>query len=38
MKKLGFQFERVGVHVNLPHVFYRLTAAGFAANVASSDR
>jgi ribosomal-protein-alanine N-acetyltransferase len=31
MQKLGFQFERAGVHVNLPHVFYRLRAAEFAA-------
>jgi ribosomal-protein-alanine N-acetyltransferase len=38
MKKLGFQFERVGVHVNLPHVFYRLTTVGFAAHIASRDR
>jgi [ribosomal protein S5]-alanine N-acetyltransferase len=30
MQKLGFQFERAGVHVNLPHVFYRLKADEFA--------
>jgi ribosomal-protein-alanine N-acetyltransferase len=27
MEKLGFQFEREGVHANLPHVFYRLKSA-----------
>lgn len=35
MKKVGFQFEREGVHAGLPHVFFRCTAAGFRANVAS---
>ncbi len=38
MQKLGFRFERDGLHVNLPHVFYRLTAAEFAAHVAAHDR
>jgi len=33
MKKVGFQFEREGVHAGLPHVFYRLTSAQFSANV-----
>jgi [ribosomal protein S5]-alanine N-acetyltransferase len=32
MKKVGFQFERDGVHVDLPHVFYRLRAAEFSLN------
>ena len=26
MAKLGFQFERVGDHAHLPHIFFRLTA------------
>lgn len=29
MKKLGFEFEHDGVHAELPHVFYRLTADRF---------
>jgi [ribosomal protein S5]-alanine N-acetyltransferase len=33
MEKNGFRFERDGDHVGLPHVFYRLTAAEFSANV-----
>jgi ribosomal-protein-alanine N-acetyltransferase len=35
MKKVGFQFEREGVHTGLPHVFYRLTSPLFSANVDS---
>jgi ribosomal-protein-alanine N-acetyltransferase len=31
MQKVGFQFEREGVHANLPHVFYRLRATEFLA-------
>jgi ribosomal-protein-alanine N-acetyltransferase len=31
MQKLGFRFERAGLHANLPHVFYRLRAGEFAA-------
>jgi len=27
MEKVGFRFEREGLHANLPHVFCRLTAA-----------
>jgi [ribosomal protein S5]-alanine N-acetyltransferase len=33
MEKVGFQFEREGLHAGLPHVFYRLTSAQFSANV-----
>ena len=29
MAKLGFQFERLGDHAHLPHVFFRLTAEEF---------
>ena len=29
MQKLGFIFEREGIHANLPHVFYRLTEEQF---------
>ena len=32
MQKLGFRFEREGPHADLPHVFYRLTAADFATS------
>jgi [ribosomal protein S5]-alanine N-acetyltransferase len=35
MQKLGFEYEREGTHVGLPHVFYRLTAAQFSARWAS---
>jgi [ribosomal protein S5]-alanine N-acetyltransferase len=35
MKKVGFRFEREGVHAGLPHVYYRLTASEFAARLAS---
>ncbi len=34
MQKLGFRFERDGMHVGLPHVYYRITAAQFAARFA----
>jgi RimJ/RimL family protein N-acetyltransferase len=33
MEKVGFQFERAGMHADLPHVFYRLTSAQFSAHV-----
>jgi|HubBroStandDraft_6_1064221.scaffolds.fasta_scaffold615985_2 ribosomal-protein-alanine N-acetyltransferase len=33
MEKVGFQFEREGMHADLPHIFYRLTSAQFSANV-----
>lgn len=29
MEKLGFVFEREGIHAELPHVFYRMTAGQF---------
>jgi ribosomal-protein-alanine N-acetyltransferase len=34
MQKVGFRFEREGPHVGLPHVFYRLSAADYAARAA----
>jgi [ribosomal protein S5]-alanine N-acetyltransferase len=34
MQKVGFRFEREGEHVGLPHVFYRLSGADFAAHAA----
>jgi ribosomal-protein-alanine N-acetyltransferase len=37
MKKVGFQFEREGVHADLPHVFYRLSAAAFSASGTSKN-
>jgi RimJ/RimL family protein N-acetyltransferase len=30
MEKAGFRYERDGIHADLPHVFYRLTAAQWA--------
>src|SRR5205085_2188193 len=30
MEKAGFRYERDGIHADLPHVFYRITAAQWA--------
>jgi [ribosomal protein S5]-alanine N-acetyltransferase len=35
MQKVGFRFERDGMHADLPHVFYRLRAADFATSAGS---
>ena len=37
VEKLGFHFEREGLHADLPHVFYRLRAAEFSANGTSNN-
>jgi ribosomal-protein-alanine N-acetyltransferase len=37
MQKVGFCFEREGIHAELPHVFYRVKATEFAASGATES-